>query len=133
MVAIDSLNGYLNSMPGEKYLINQLHELTSYLNQKGVMTMLILAQHGLVSEMETPIDLSYLADTVVNLRYFEAKGEVKQAITMIKKRSGDHEKSIREFKLEPGRGIRIGDPIKQFQGVLSGTPLFQGNPQQILA
>src|SRR5207247_1885777 len=118
LVAIDSLNGYLNAMPGEKFLNNQLHELCSYLNQQGVLTILILAQHGLVAAAEAPIDLSYLSDTVLSLRYFEAYGEVKQAIVMVKKRSGHHEKTIREFKLTPGKGITIGEPLKMFQGVL---------------
>ena len=99
LVVIDTLNGYLNAMPGEKYLNNQLHELVSYLNYKGVLTILILAQHGLVAAAEAPVDLSYLSDTVVSLRFFEAAGEVKQSIAMIKKRSGPHEKTIREFKL----------------------------------
>jgi circadian clock protein KaiC len=132
MVVIDSLNGYLNAMPGENYLINQLHELCSFLNQKGVITFLVLPQHGLVGANEAPVDLSYLADTVVTLRYFEAAGEVKQALAIIKKRSGHHEKTIREFKLESGTGIRIGAPLKAFQGVLSGVPVFQGAPQQIM-
>jgi len=126
LVVIDTLNGYLNAMPGEKYLINQLHELVGYLNYKGVVTILILAQHGLVAAAESPVDLSYLSDTVVSLRFFEAAGEVKQSIAMIKKRSGPHEKTIREFKLEPGQGIRVGQPLKEFQGVLTGVPVFRG-------
>jgi circadian clock protein KaiC len=132
LVAIDSLNGYLNAMPGEKYLNNQLHELCSYLNQHGIVTILILAQHGLATAAEAPVDLSYLSDTVVSLRYFEAYGEVKQAITVIKKRSGGHEKTIREFKLVSGKGIVIGEPLKQFQGVLTGVPIFRGSEKQIL-
>jgi circadian clock protein KaiC len=132
LVVIDSLNGYLNAMPGEKYLNNQLHELSSYLNQTGIITILILAQHGLVGATESPVDLSYLTDTVLSLRYFEAAGEVKQALTVVKKRSGAHEKTIREFKLEAGRGIRVGRPLKEFQGVLSGMPVFHGTSQQIL-
>ena len=126
LVVIDTLNGYLNAMPGEKYLTNQLHELVAYLNYNGVVTILILAQHGLVAAAEAPIDLSYLSDTVVNLRFFEAAGEVKQSIAIIKKRSGRHEKTIREFKLESGRGIRVGPPLREFQGVLTGIPVFQG-------
>ena len=126
LLVIDTLNGYLNAMPGERYLVNQLHELVTYLNFKGVLTILILAQHGLVSAAEAPVDLSYLSDTVVNLRYFETAGEVKQSIAVIKKRSGRHEKTIREFKLEDGKGIRVGQPLRQFQGVLTGLPVFQG-------
>ncbi|HEX5220063.1 MAG TPA: ATPase domain-containing protein [Verrucomicrobiae bacterium] len=132
MVVIDSLNGYLNSMPGEKYLNNQLHELSSYLNQQGVVTVFILAQHGLLAAAEAPVDISYLADTVVNLRFFEAAGSVKQAIAVIKKRSGRHERTIREFRLETG-GIRVGPPLQEFQGILSGTPVFHGDAHQILS
>ena len=121
---IDSLNGYMNAMPGEKYLTNQLHELSAYLNQHGVMTIFIIAQHGLLGPSESPVDLSYLADTVVHARYFESAGIVRQALSVIKKRSGRHEKTIREFTLESGRGLRLGPPLKQFQGVLSGSPRF---------
>jgi circadian clock protein KaiC len=132
LVVIDSLNGYLNSMPGERYLNNQLHELASFLNQQGVVTIVILAQHGLVAALEAPVDLSYLADTVVNTRYFEAEGVVKQALSVIKKRSGHHERTIREFKLESGKGIRIGQPLKEFHGVLSGAPVFSGSGRQMM-
>jgi circadian clock protein KaiC len=131
-VMIDSLNGYLNAMPGEKYLTNQLHELSSYLNQQGVVTALILAQHGLVAALEAPVDLSYLADTVISMRYFEAGGHVKQAVSVIKKRSGHHEKTIREFKLEEGKGIQIGPPLTEFRGVLSGAPTFVGGNDQMI-
>jgi circadian clock protein KaiC len=132
LVAIDSLNGYLNAMSGEKYLINQLHELSSYLNQQGVITLLILAQQGLVATAQAPVDLSYLSDTVVSLRYFEAFGEVKQAIGMFKKRSGHHESTLREFKLMPGKGIAVGEPLREFQGVLTGLPVFHGSEKQII-
>lgn len=132
LIVIDSLNGYLNAMPGEKYLNNQLHELSSYLNQQGVVTILILSQQGLVDTAEAPVDLSYLADTVVTLRFFESSGEVKQALSVIKKRSGHHEKTIREFKLETGKGIRIGRPLKDFHGVLTGVPTFHGTADEIL-
>ena len=132
LIVIDSLNGYLNAMPGEKFLNNQLHELCSYLNQKGVLTIFILAQHGLVSAAEAPIDLSYLSDTVISLRFFEAAGEVKQALAVIKKRSGQHEKTIREFRLEPRKGIRVGQPLREFQGVLTGVPVFHGGAGEIM-
>jgi circadian clock protein KaiC len=132
LILIDSLNGYLNAMPGEKYLNNQLHELSSYLNQQGVVTILILAQHGLVATAEAPVDLSYLSDMVINLRFFEAFGEVKQSIAVIKKRSGYHEKNIRELRLEPKKGIRIGQPLKEFQGVLTGVPIFHGSAKEIM-
>lgn len=133
LIVIDSLNGYLNAMPGEKYLNNQLHELNSYLNQQGVVTILILAQHGLVGASEAPVDLSYLSDMVIVLRFFEAAGEVKQSIAVIKKRSGRHEKTIREFKLEQGKGIRIGEPLKEFHGVLTGAPVFHGAAEKMLS
>jgi circadian clock protein KaiC len=133
LVVIDTLNGYLNAMPGEKYLNIQLHELTSYLNLKRVVTIFILAQHGLVSAAEAPVDLSYLADTVVSLRYFETSGEVRQSIAVIKKRSGPHEKTLREFKVEAGRGLRIGKPLKEFHGVLTGLPVFHGTADDVIA
>lgn len=133
LVVIDTLNGYLNAMPREKYLNNQLHELTSYLNYKGVVTILILAQHGLVASAEAPVDLSYLSDTVVSLRFFETAGEVKQSVAVLKKRSGTHEKTIREFKLEVGRGVRVGQPLKEFQGVLTGVPVFHGAAREIMS
>jgi circadian clock protein KaiC len=126
LVVIDTLNGYLNAMPGEKYLNSQLHELVTYLNYKGVLTIFILAQHGLVVAAEAPVDLSYLSDTVVSLRFFEAAGEVRQSVAVIKKRSGRHEKTIREFRLESGHGLRVGPPLKEFQGVLTGVPVFHG-------
>jgi circadian clock protein KaiC len=132
LVIIDSLNGYLNAMPGDQYLINQLHEMSSYLNQKGVVTILILAQHGLIGQAEAPLNLSYLADTVVSVRFFEAAGAVRQALSVIKKRSGRHEKTIREYQLVSDGGLRIGPPLKQFQGVLTGTPAFFGAIEQVM-
>ncbi len=132
LVVIDSLNGYLNAMPGEKYLNNQLHELASYLNQQGVLTILVMAQHGMVTALEAPVDLSYLCDTVINMRYFEAAGEVKQLIAVIKKRSGHHEKAIREFSLNGGQGLRIGEPLTHFAGILTGAPKFEGSQDEIL-
>ncbi len=132
LVVIDTLNGYLNAMPGERFLNMQLHELAASLNQQGVLTIFILAQNGLVAAPETPVDLSYLADTVVSLRYFEAAGAVRQAISVIKKRSGRHERTIREFALETDRGIRIGAPLSEFRGVLTGIPEFHGRPGQMM-
>jgi circadian clock protein KaiC len=132
LIIIDSLNGYMNAMPGEKYLNNQLHELSAYLNQQGVVTIFIVAQHGLVSAAEAPIDLSYLADTVIHVRFFEAGGAVKQALSVIKKRSGHHERVIREFQLRTGQGLRIGRPLTQFHGILTGVPRFQGTVDQTL-
>jgi circadian clock protein KaiC len=131
LIVIDSLNGYMNAMPGEKYLNNQLHELSAYLNQQGVVTIFIVAQHGFFTA-EAPIDLSYLADTVINVRYFEAGGAVKQALSVMKKRSGHHERIIREFQLRRGHGLRIGRPLTQFHGILTGMPQFEGTAEQTL-
>lgn len=125
VVVIDSLNGYLNAMPEERFLIGQLHELLTYLGHKGVVTFLVVAQHGLVGRMRSPIDTTYLADTVILFRYFEAVGEVRQAISVLKKRSGKHERTIRELTLGDS-GINIGQPLRDFQGVLSGTPRYVG-------
>jgi len=132
LVVIDSLNGYLNAMPGERYLSNQLHELSTYLNQNGVLTLFILAQHGMLMAAEAPVDISYLADTVVGMRFFEAAGSVRTALSLLKKRSGHHERTIREFMLQGGRGIRIGKPLEEFQHVLSGAPEFHGTRDQMM-
>jgi circadian clock protein KaiC len=132
VVMIDSLNGYLNAMPSESFLLIQMHELLIYLNERGVLTLMILAQHGLVgSSMQTPIDVTYLADTVIILRYFEAFGEVRLAVSVIKKRTGGHERSIREFRISP-EGIKIGGPLKDFEGVLTGVPRFSGDRDRLL-
>jgi circadian clock protein KaiC len=122
IVVIDSLNGYLNSMPDEKFLVVQLHELLTYLGQQGVATLLVAAQHGMISShMSAPVDASYLADCVLLLRYFEAEGEVRQAVSVIKKRGGEHERSIREFRMAGGR-ISVGQPLRDYRGVFSGVP-----------
>jgi len=121
-VLIDSLNGFLQAMPGEQFLALHLHELLTYLNNRGVLTIMVLAQMGLVgSAMHTPIDVSYLADNILVLRYFEATGEVRQAISMMKKRSGGHERTIRELFLSQN-AIKVGEPLRDFQGILSGSP-----------
>jgi circadian clock protein KaiC len=125
IVVIDSLNGYLNAMPEERFLTAQLHELLTYLGHLGIITFLVVAQHGLLGHsMSTVIDTSYLADTVILFRYFEADGEVKQLISVVKKRNGKHERSIREFSMSH-EGIRIGAPLRHFHGVLTGTPFVQ--------
>jgi circadian clock protein KaiC len=125
-VVIDSLNGYLNAMPTERHLTLHLHELLTYLGQQGVTTLLLMAQHGLVSnDANVPVDASYLADTVILMRYFEAMGEVRQAISVIKKRTGRHEKTIREIRFKD-TGLSIGEPLREFQGVLTGSPVFVG-------
>jgi len=125
IIVIDSLNGYLNAMPEERFLILQMHELLSYLGQQGVLTILVLAQHGLVGPMETPVDISYLSDAVLMLHYFEVAGTVRRALSVVKKRSGNHEHSIREFRLS-NTGISLGPPLREFSGIFSGTPRFTG-------
>jgi len=129
-VVIDSLNGYLNAMPGERHLLIQLHELLMFLGQRGVATILISAHHGLIgSNMSAPVDVSYLADSVVLMRYFEAEGEVRQAISIVKKRGGAHERTIREFKMTGG-SIQVGEPLMNFRGILTGVPLLQQKGEQ---
>lgn len=125
VVIIDSLNGYLNAMPDEKFLVLQMHELLTYLAQQGVLTILVLAQHGLVGPMDTPLDISYLSDAVLMLRYFEVAGTVRRALSVVKKRSGNHEHTIREFRLSSA-GITLGPPLKDFSGVFSGNPRYTG-------
>jgi circadian clock protein KaiC len=132
VVVIDSLNGYINAMPSERYLLLQMHELLMYLSHHGVVTLLVMAQHGMMgSAMQTPIDVSFLADTVILLRYFEAMGEVRQAISVVKKRRSGHERTIREMRLTAD-GIRIGEPLREFQGVLSGVPRYRGSDSPLL-
>ena len=131
LVIVDSLNGYLNAMPDEKFLAVQLHELLMFLGQQGVITILTVALHGVVDIQDSKADVSYLADSVVVLRYFEALGRVKKAISVIKKRSGRHEDTIREFRLAAD-GIQVGEPLTEFQGVLTGTPSFLGDHEKIL-
>lgn len=127
-VVIDSLNGYLNAMPGERYLTIHLHELLMFLGERGVASLLIGAHQGMVgTNMHTPVDASYLADAVVLLRYFETRGEVRQAISVVKKRGGVHERTIREFRLEPGN-IFVGEPLRHFRGVLTGVPVENDAP-----
>jgi circadian clock protein KaiC len=132
MTVIDSLNGYKNAMPEERFLGLHLHEMLSYLAQQGAVTLLIMAQSGLVGEgLQSPVDLSYLADTVVLLRYFEAFGEVRQAISVVKKRTGWHEKSVREFRIS-WPGFRVGRQLHEFGGVLNGAPVYQGGSEPLL-
>jgi circadian clock protein KaiC len=131
VVVIDSLNGYLNAMPEEKFLLLQLHELLAYLSQREVASILVMAQHGLLGDMHSPADLTYLADTVVLLRYFEFQGAIKKSISVVKKRSGDHENSIREFSISDNRLV-VGEPLREFQGILRGIPNFLGGSDAIL-
>ena len=120
---IDSLNGYMNSMPEEQFLTAQLHELLTYLGRRGVTTLLVVAQHGMLgTAMNAPLDTSYLADSVVMLRYFEYAGRVKKAVSVLKKRSGPHEETIRELLFDR-RGIHLSEPLVGFRGILTGVPV----------
>ena len=131
LVVIDSLNGYMNAMPNERTLSIHLHELLTFFGQRGIVTILTLAQQGLMGPMSSPVDLTYLADTVLLLRFFEAAGRVKKAISVTKKRSGKHEDTIREYRLSHA-GIQVGEPLTEFHGVLTGVPTFTGKLNQIL-
>jgi circadian clock protein KaiC len=125
VIVIDSLNGYLNAMPEERFLTTHLHELFAYLNQKGVLTIIVVAQHGmLVSGAPGDVDVSYLADSVLLFRYFEAAGEVRQAISVFKKRTGPHDRSIRELFIDEA-GFNIGEPLRHFRGVMTGVPQYE--------
>jgi len=130
-VVIDSLNGYQAAMPGEQALVLHMHELLQYLNRRGASTFLTVAQHGLVGDMKAPVDVTYLADTVILLRYFEAFGRVRRAMSVIKKRTGAHEDSIREYRID-SRGITLGEPLMGFQGVLRGVPELIGDHPRLL-
>ncbi len=132
VVVIDSLNGYLNAMPDGRFLILQMHELLTYLTRRGVLTILVLGQHSVANHDQTPLDLSYLSDAVLLLRYFEHEGQVRRALSVVKKRSGSHERGIREFQLGP-RGLVVGPPLKGVGGVLSGTPVYTGDGDALLA
>jgi circadian clock protein KaiC len=130
-VLIDSLNGYQAAMPEENSLILHMHELLQYLNRQGAATFMTVAQHGLVGEMKAPVDVTYLSDTVILLRYFEALGSVRRAMSVIKKRMGAHETTIREYRIG-GQGLTIGAPLKGFQGVLRGVPVYVGDKAPLL-
>jgi circadian clock protein KaiC len=131
MVILDSLSGYQNAMPEETYLTLQMHELLSYLGQQGVVTIMVLAQHGLVGAMETSVDLTYISDTVLLLRFFEARGEIRRALSVLKKRTGGHEATIRELAID-AEGVRVGPALSDFQGVLTGVPSFSGKAASLL-
>jgi circadian clock protein KaiC len=133
VVVIDSINGYMNAMPSERLLGIQLHELLSYLANRGVTSILTLVQHGVFSgPVDEAAEVSYLADTVVLLRYFEYQGSVRNAISVVKKRSGPHEKTIREFRIGEG-GLKVGEPLEQFQGVLTGVPHYRGEREPLMS
>jgi len=125
VVVIDSLNGYMNAMPEERFLTTHLHELFAYLNQKGVLTIIVVAQHGMLASAANgnDMDVSYLADTVLLFRYFEADAAVSQAVSVFKKRTGPHERSIRELRID-SNGVHVGEPLRQFRGILTGVPQY---------
>lgn len=126
LVVLDSLTGYQHAMPEEQFLLLQMHEMLTYLNQQGVLTFVILAQSGMIGQnMQSPVDMTYLSDAVLLLRYFEAEGEIRRAISVIKKRTGSHESAIREMRIDSG-GVRVGEKLDGFRGVLTGTPVYEG-------
>ena len=126
-IVIDSLSGYINAMPEERFLATHMHELLTFLTYKNVFTIMTLAQHGMLGEhVLSPVDLSYLADTVMLIRYFEASGAIRRAVSVVKKRSGPHEVLIREMLIRDGKGIELGEPLRRFHGVLTGRPTFTG-------
>jgi circadian clock protein KaiC len=130
IIVIDSMNGYINAMPDERYLTTHLHEMFAYLNQKGVTTIIVVAQHGFMiggsgSARGGDIDVSYLADTVLVFRYFEAQAEIRQAISVLKKRTGKHERTLRQLMITED-GVKIGEPLKGFSGIMTGVPQYTG-------
>lgn len=131
VLTIDSLNGYLNAVPEERFLLLHLHELLSYLGQNSVASLLVFAQHGMIGPMQTAVDVSYLADSVILLRYFEAQGKIRKALSVVKKRSGFHETAIREFLLSQEKGVQIGQPLDEYRGILSGIPKFERVVEEI--
>jgi circadian clock protein KaiC len=131
VVLIDSLSGYQNALPEENFLALQMHELLTYLSQQGVVTLVVLAQHGLIGQMQTSVDLTYISDNVLMLRFFEARGQIRRALSVLKKRTGGHETTIREFLID-GQGMRVGPVLDQFQGVLTGVPSFSGTAGSLL-
>jgi circadian clock protein KaiC len=128
MIVLDSLSGYQHAMQEGQHMLLQMHEIVTYLNQQGVLTFLILTQSGMVGNMQSPIDLTYLSDAVMLLRFFEAQGEIRRAVSVLKKRTGRHETTIRELKIDAG-GIRVGPKLDAFRGVLTGTPTLVGEPE----
>jgi circadian clock protein KaiC len=125
-VVIDSLNAYLLAMPGQGFLLLHMHELLNFLNQQGVMTMLVVGQHGFIGEMRSEIDLSYLSDSILIYRFFEVRGEVRSAISAVKNRTGPNQRSIREFRLSSRHGLRVGAALQGFEGVLGGLATYRG-------
>jgi circadian clock protein KaiC len=131
IVVIDSLTGYLNAMSEEQHLVLQMHEILTYLNQNAVVTILLLANHGLIGQMSAPVDMTYLCDSVMLLRFFESGGRLRRAISVVKKRVGPHEDTIREFRIG-GTGVTVGEPLADFRGILTGVPVFEGKQGDLL-
>ncbi|MEO8548969.1 MAG: ATPase domain-containing protein [Kofleriaceae bacterium] len=131
LFVIDSLNGYLQSMPAERYMYIHLHELLAYLGQLGVTTIINMAQSGMIGATESPVEVSYIADSVVLMRYFEAEGRVRKAISVVKKRTGTHEDTIRELSISAKKGLTIGAPLDQFRGVLTSNPEYHGDLHEL--
>jgi circadian clock protein KaiC len=126
-LVLDSLNAYLQAMPGERFLLLQMHELLSYLAQHGVITLLLLGQHGLIGDIRSDLDLSYLSDGILAFRFFETKGTILSAITVVKSRTNDHERTIRELRLSQDHGLQVGPAIRDFEGILTGLPTYRGD------
>jgi len=131
VVVLDSLTGYQHAMPEEQFLLLQMHEILTYLNQQGVLTLLILAQSGMIGHMHSPVDITYLSDAVLLLRFFEAEGEIKRALSVVKKRTGAHENAIREVRID-ATGVQVGNKLADFRGILTGTPTYQGQSEKLL-
>ncbi|WP_049341535.1 ATPase domain-containing protein [Stutzerimonas stutzeri] len=131
LIVVDSLNGYMHAMPDGKFLILQMHELLSYLGQKGVVSILVLAQQGVINPSDTPVDISYLSDALIMQRYFEHEGIIRRALSVVKKRSGWHENTVREFRLSSD-GIQVGQPLSGLDGILSSAPQYTGDPARLL-
>jgi circadian clock protein KaiC len=132
-VVIDSLNAYLQAMPGEKFLILQMHEILSYLNQQGITTVLVLGQHGVIGDVHVDVDLSYLSDSTMFLRFFEAKGQIRTAMFVIKSRTSDHERTLHEFRISAQGGIQVGAALENFEGILTGLPTYRGRTEMMQA
>ena len=130
VLVIDSLNGYLSAMPEERFLTTHLHELFAYLNQQGIVTILVVAQHGLLLANAGDLDVSYLADTVLLLRYFEVDAQIRQAISVFKKRTGKHERTFRELFIND-HGVEVGEPLRRFRGIMTGIPQYDGDTRPL--
>jgi circadian clock protein KaiC len=126
-VVIDSLNAYLQAMPGQSFLLLHMHELVTFLNQQGVMTVLVVGQHGLVGDMRSDIDLSYLSDSILLFRYFESQSEMRTAISAVKSRTGENRRTVHELRLAAGVGVKVGEVLDGFDSVLGGVATYRGN------